>query len=56
MKITELIAELARAESVHGDVECLVEVVIDDCVAMMPVEELNFENRYGYGESISLIC
>jgi len=56
MKISELIEDLQAAKLTHGNVECLVEVVVDYCVCMMPVEELNFEKRDGYGESISILC
>lgn len=61
MKISELVNELEKAEREHGDVECLVEVILDevifdDCVALMPVEEVSFEDRKGHGESVSLLC
>jgi ketosteroid isomerase-like protein len=56
MKISELIEELEKAERAHGDVECLIEVMSDDVVTLLPVDELSFENREGYGDSISLLC
>ena len=56
MKISELVNQLEKAEREHGDVECLVEVILEDCVALMPVEEVSFEDRQGHGESVSLLC
>ena len=56
MKISELVNELEKAEREHGDIECLVEVILEDCVALMPVEEVSFEDREGHGESVSLLC
>lgn len=53
MKISELVNELEKAEREHGDIECLVEVILDDCVALMPVEEVSFEDRQGHGEKSS---
>lgn len=56
MKISELINALEKAKQEHGDIECLVEVGVEDCLALMPVEEVSFEDRDGYGESLSLLC
>ena len=56
MKIQKLIDELETAKVRFGDVECLVEVIIEDCVALMPVDELNYEDREVFGKSVSLIC
>lgn len=56
MKISELIDALENAKEIAGDVQCLVEVMSDDISHMMPVDELNFEVREGYGPSISLLA
>lgn len=56
MKISELIEELEKAERAHGDVECLIEVINDDVVCLLPVDELSHEERNGYGPSITLLC
>jgi ketosteroid isomerase-like protein len=56
MKISELIEELEKAKRAHEDVECLIEVMSDDVVSLLPVNELWFENREGYGASITLLC
>lgn len=56
MKISELIEALENAKEIAGDVQCLVEVMNDDVSYMMPVDELNFEVREGYGPSISLLA
>jgi hypothetical protein len=55
MKISELINELKKAEQLHGDVECLVEVMDYDVAYMLPVNELNFEEKEGYGRTIALL-
>lgn len=56
MKISELIEALENAKEITGDVQCLVEVMNDDVSHLMPVDELNFEDREGYGPSISLLA
>jgi hypothetical protein len=56
MKISELIEELKKAERAHGDVECLIEVMSDDVMCLLPVDELSHEVRNGYGSSITLLC
>jgi len=56
MKISELIEKLEKAERAHGDVECLIEVISDDVVNLRAVDELSFEKREGYGESILFSC
>ena len=55
MKIRKLIQELTAAAEEFGDVECLIEVVDEHVICMMPVGEVSFEIRNGYGESISLL-
>ena len=54
MKIKELIWELHETLKEYGDIECLIEVP-DDTPYLMPVDELNVEDREGYGISVSLI-
>jgi hypothetical protein len=39
MKISELIKELEKVERAHGDVECLIEVMSDDAVCLLPVDD-----------------
>lgn len=56
MKISELIEELEKAEREHGDVECLIEILSDGISAYLPVDELAFEERDGYGDSICFLC
>ena len=56
MKINELIEQLKLIECEHGNIKCLIEVVIDDCVCLMPVGECSIEVREGYGKSLSLLC
>ena len=55
MYISEIIEELQRIRDSHGDVVCLVETFEDGVPYMMPVGELNVENRDGYGKSVSII-
>jgi len=55
MIISKLIEALEVSKIINGDVECLIEVEMDGCVVLMPVDELNAEDREGYGYSISLL-
>lgn len=55
MKLSELIKEAAIALQHHGDIECLIEVMSEDCVCLYPVGELSFEDREGFGPSIALL-
>jgi hypothetical protein len=50
-----IIEELQRIKDSHGDIVCLIETFEDGVPHMMPVGELNIENRDGYGNSVSII-
>ena len=55
MKISALIDALEDAEREHGDVECLIEVILEDCPAMIPVDEISCEDREPYGPSVAIL-
>ena len=56
MKISELIAELEKAKKECGDVECLVEVLIDyNEYEMVAVEKLRYVEKSGYGLSVEIM-
>jgi hypothetical protein len=55
MKISKLIEELEKAQARHGDIECLIEVMDDYGYCSVPVDELSYEDREGYGKSIALL-
>jgi hypothetical protein len=58
MTISKLIQLLEEAQKIHGDVECLIEVATspNENIGLVPVGEINFENRNLYGDSITLLC
>lgn len=55
MKISKAIELLKEMELEVGDVECLVEVMSDGVPCMYPLDELSYEDRDGYGPSISFL-
>jgi len=55
MTVSELIDLLRDAQEEFGDVECLIEVVSDDMVHLMPADEVSFEDREGYGASLAIL-
>ena len=55
MLASKLIKELQDVIKRHGDVPCLIEIVDDGFCYLMPVGELNFEARQGFGESITFL-
>ena len=56
MNISELVTVLEQVEREHGDVQCLVEVILEDRVALVPVEEVSLEDRQEHGLSVSFLC
>ncbi len=55
MHISKLIQELQQIMNSHGDIVCLVETFEGGIPYMVPVGELNIEDRDGYGETVSII-
>ena len=53
MKIREMIKRLERIKDYVGDVECLIAVSGDDGIPnLMPVDEILYDDRDGYGKSV----
>lgn len=56
MKLSEIIKEAQKKLDRHGDIVCLIEVSDEyGMTYYMPVEELAFEKRQGYEESICFL-
>jgi hypothetical protein len=55
VKISTMIDQLELAKKDCGDIECVIEVMYDDVVCIMPCGELSYDVREGYGESIAFL-
>ena len=56
MKISKIIEQLQELKNEHGDIEGLIEVDCGYGCSLIPIDELNFEHRYCYGDSVSFLA
>ena len=55
MKVTDLIKVLESVLDKHGNIECLIEVNDDYTCSLVPVDEVSYEDREGFGPSVALL-